>query len=234
MSITVKKEECQDDAAIIIVRNVKKSGAFDRIKKEALDKIKKTTEYQVSRDFLLNMVRINFERQTKERKYPPSLAERRNHLKTMIRNGTMFDSLSNSIQQSAAFKEACQKLFSEADKEVPTFFPELKFNERTNEWEVPGQERAETPNSFLPSYYYNFPTNTNTPCSSFNGNNYHLMDNSEAMEHGAMDMELDTDSDSSTSTLSAEPSDSVDNSRESEPKSFINLGLPPPPPPPAL
>lgn len=48
---------------------------------------------------MLNLVRINFDKQSRERKYPPTINERRTMLKEMIGNATMFDSLTNSIKQ---------------------------------------------------------------------------------------------------------------------------------------
>jgi hypothetical protein len=48
---------------------------------------------------MLNLVRINFDKQSRERKYPPTINERRTMLKGMIGNATMFDSLANSIKQ---------------------------------------------------------------------------------------------------------------------------------------
>lgn len=52
---------------------------------------------------MLNLVRINFDKQSKERKYPPKINERRIMLKNMISNASMFQSLENSILNVSTF-----------------------------------------------------------------------------------------------------------------------------------
>ncbi|KAI6188522.1 hypothetical protein M3Y98_00363900 [Aphelenchoides besseyi] len=136
-SANTKPNENGDGPEVEIAKIVKRSGAFDRIKKKGLEELDRMSEVQVSRDYMLNLVRINFEKQSKERKYPIPISERRAMLKNMIGGATMFDSLANSIQHSEAFKTACEELSAEIDKLIPQFFPEMILNPETKEWELP-------------------------------------------------------------------------------------------------
>ncbi|CAD5221628.1 unnamed protein product [Bursaphelenchus xylophilus] len=127
--MTDMKENDLDGPAAEITRVVKRSGAFDNIKKSAVDELQMLEQVQVQSSLMFSVMKVLFEQQNRSTKGVMSLAERRMQLKDNIRKGSMYKSLTNYFQESDAYKDACDRLAEEVDRVVSKHYPAYRPSE---------------------------------------------------------------------------------------------------------
>ncbi|CAD5215680.1 unnamed protein product [Bursaphelenchus okinawaensis] len=129
--MTELKDSELDGPAAELTRIVKRSGAFDNIKKAAVDELQSLEQVQVQSSLMLSVMKVLFEQQNRSSK-GMSLAERRIQLKDNIRKGSMYKSLTNYFQESDSYKDSCERLYEEVDRVVAETYPDYKPSEKSN------------------------------------------------------------------------------------------------------